>query len=119
MAEYDPDVLFVRRVGEAKVVGFAHSYLQSEDVAAKVAAELNKLIEGKEGVKLVLTFQGVRFASSSMLAQLIKLHKAVTKAKGHMRLCCLDPSIRDVLHASQLDRMLEVYPDEAAALAKL
>jgi anti-sigma B factor antagonist len=110
--------LFVRRVGDVTIVGFASAYLQNEDVATRTGAELFKLVEGKDGPKLVLSFDGVRFVSSSMLAQVIKLHKTVTKAKGRLRLCSLEPTVRDVLHASQLDRMLEVYNDEAAALAK-
>ena len=53
-----------------------------------------------------------------MFGQLMQLHKAMSKAKGHLRVCSLDPTIRDVLRASQLDRILEVFPDEATALAK-
>lgn len=108
----------VRHKLDVAIVGFATAYLQSEDDATKASAELFNLVEEQEVTKMVLSFDGVRFVSSSMLAQVIKLHKALAKAKGKLRLCTLSPTVRDVLRASQLDKMLDVYDDEAAALLK-
>jgi anti-sigma B factor antagonist len=67
---------------------------------------------------MILSFDGVRFVSSSMLAQVIRLHKTLAKAKGKLRLCALVDPVRDVLRASQLDKMLDVHQDEAEALVK-
>lgn len=110
--------LVIRRQGDVTLVGFTSPYLQSDEVATRLGAELTRLVEGKEGVKLVVSFDGVRFLSSSMLAQVIKLHKTVTKGKGRLRLCSLGPTLRDLIKAGHLDRMLDIHADEAAALAK-
>ena len=100
------------------VVGFSTAYLQSEVEINKVAAELVDLIEKKGLTKLILTFQGVRFMSSSMLAQLVRLHKLLAKAGGKLRICCLSPTMMEVIHTSQLDKLLDVVADETAALHK-
>jgi anti-sigma B factor antagonist len=54
-----------------------------------------------------------------MLAQIVKLHKKLAKVKGRLRICCLTPALQEVLRTSQLDKLLEVFPDEAAALTKI
>jgi len=100
------------------VISFATPYLQSEDAIAKVGAELFELAERWDFSKVLITFDGVRFVSSSMLAQIVRLHKHLAKSKGRVRLCNLTPTLRDVLRASQLDKLMEVFDDEKAALAK-
>ena len=100
------------------VVGFTSPYLQAEEVIEKVGIELFDLVETKGLTKIILSFNGVRFVSSSMLAQVVKLHKRLAKAKGRLRICCLAPELSEVLRVSQLDKLLEIFPDEALALAK-
>jgi anti-sigma B factor antagonist len=118
MSQDAPQSLHVKSTGGVAVVGFATPYLQSEEAVEKVGAELLKLVEEQGYTKLILTFNGVRFVSSSMLAQVVKLHKTLTKVKGKLRICSLNPAMRDVLRASQLDRLLDVYEDEPSALNK-
>jgi len=118
MPQESPQQLNVRYVGGVTIVSFATSYLQSEDAIEKVGNQLSELAGEQGYTKILLSFDGVRFVSSSMLAQVVKLHKKLAKAKGRLRICSLAPSIKEVLHASQLDRMLEVYDNEEAALNK-
>jgi len=112
-------MLRIRRDGFTIIVGIVHPYLQSEDEVAKVSAELLALVEGKQYPKLVLTFDGVRFVSSSMLGHLVQLQKTIVKAKGKLRICALPPALRDILKASQLDKMFDIYDNEDAALVNL
>jgi anti-anti-sigma factor len=110
-----------RRTLDKVVVGFDTPYLQSEDDIAKAGAELAEIVEqtSKEGpIKMVLSFDGVRVVSSSMLAEVVRLHKKLTKEKSRLRVCGLSPSVRDVVRASQLDKLFEVFDNESAALAK-
>ncbi|WP_422927672.1 STAS domain-containing protein [Singulisphaera sp. PoT] len=112
-------LLRVRRSGFTMIAGITNPYLQSEDEVVRVAAELQSLIEGKQYPKLVLTFDGVRFVSSSMLGHLVKLHRTIAKAKGKFRVCSLTPALRDIVKASQLDKILDVYGSENEAIAGL
>jgi anti-sigma B factor antagonist len=118
MAQESAQHLQYRTTGGVTVVGFTSPYLQAEGDIEKVGAELVDLVDAQGHTKIVLSFLGVRFVSSSMLAQVVNLHKKLAKAKGKLRVCCLAPPIKEVLKASQLDKMLEVCEDEAAALNK-
>jgi anti-sigma B factor antagonist len=100
------------------VVGFNSPYLQAEADIEQVGRELFDLVETKGLNRIVLTFQGVRFMSSSMLAQVVKLQKLVSKAKGRLRVCALAPPLLEVVQKSHLDKLLDVVPDEQAALNK-
>ena len=113
-----PSHLRRRQIGDVIVVGFDTPYLQTEELVEKVGADLNELVSKDQPMKLVLSFDGVRFVSSSMLAQVVKIHKRLAKNKAKLRVCGLTPAIREVLRASQLDRLLDVHEDENTALNK-
>ncbi len=100
------------------IVSFLTPYLQTEEVIQEVGEELFRLVEDEGFTKVLLSFSGVRFISSSMLAQMVKLQKKLAKTKGRLRVSNLPPAMREVMHTSHLDKMLEVFDDEPAALVK-
>jgi anti-sigma B factor antagonist len=113
-----PSNLRYRTNNGVTVAGFATPYLQAEADIEKVGAELFDLVENKGLNRLIISFKGVRFVSSSMLAQVVKLQKAITRSKGRLRLCSLTPDLLDVVKKSNLDKLLDVVDDETAALNK-
>ena len=110
--------LRIRRADDVAVVSFLTPYLQTEEVIQKVAAELSRLVDEEGFTKILLAFSGVRFLSSSMLAQIVKLQKKLTKVKGRVRISTLPPAMKEVMHISQLDKMLEVFDEESEALVQ-
>jgi anti-sigma B factor antagonist len=118
MAEESSQLLRVKSANGVAIVSFTTPYLQTEDVIEKVGAEMFALVEKEGYTKVLLSFTGVRFLSSSMLAQMVKLQKKLSKSKGKLRLCALPPATKDVMRASQLDKLIEVFDDETTALAK-
>jgi anti-sigma B factor antagonist len=118
MTQESSQHLRIRHVNGVAVVSFLTPYLQTEDVIEKVGAGLFHLVDEEGFAKVVLSFEGVRFLSSSMLAQMVRLHKKLVKVKGHLRVCNLPAAMKDVMHVSQLDKMLEVFEKEADALEK-
>ena len=118
MSQDSTEHLQLTFVNGVAVISITTHYLQAEDLIEAVGSELLELVEKWECTKVLLTFDGVRLVSSSMLAQVLRLHKRLAKTKGRVRICGLNPTLRDVLRASQLDRLLEVYDDDKAALAK-
>ena len=115
----DPNQLLrIRRANGVAIVSFLTPYLQTEEVIHQVGDELFELVETEGYTKVLLSFNGVRFLSSSMLAQMVKLQRKLAKVKGKLRLSSLPPAMKEVMHISQLDKMLEVYDDETSALAK-
>jgi len=118
MAQDSTEHLHLRFMNGVAIISFTTPYLQSEDVIDQVGAELFELAEKYECTKVLLSFEGVRLVSSSMLAQVLKLHRTLAKRKGRVRLSGVNPALREVLRASQIDRLLEVFDDDQVALAK-
>ena len=74
--------LRIRRDDGVAVVNFLTPYLQTEDVIQSVGEDLFRLVEEEGYTKVLLSFAGVRFLSSSMLAQMVKLQKKLTRSRA-------------------------------------
>ena len=66
--------------------------------------------------RLLLDFAKVEYVSSAGLRSLLVLAKAVKSAGGALALCCLVPTVRDVMTISGFDNILPLAADRAAAL---
>jgi anti-sigma B factor antagonist len=53
--------------------------------------------------------------SSSMLGKLVQTHKKCAEFKVKLKLCSIDPEIRQVFKITKLDKLFDIDPDEAAA----
>jgi anti-sigma B factor antagonist len=116
MSQDPTTYLRIRRTNGVAVVSFLTPYLQTDEVIQKVAADLSHLVEDEGFTKVLLSFQGVRFLSSAMLAQMVKLQKKLSKVKGRVRVSTLPPAMKEVMRVSQLDKMIEVFDDDTTAL---
>ena len=108
--------LLVRPLGDLTAVDFlnAAGVLQGEAVR-DLASRLQGLVNaGHE--KLLLNLKGVIFSSSSVLGSLALLQRRVGEAGGLLKLCGLDPVLRESLRICRLDREFVIYDDEDEAL---
>jgi anti-sigma B factor antagonist len=110
--------LRVRVENGVAIVGFVDTYLQSTDIVQETSEQIFNLIKTNGYQKMVLHFDGVRFLSSEMIAEIVKVHRRMAQFKGRLRLCGLAPTLRDVFRVSQLDRLLEIFETEKEAMAK-
>jgi anti-sigma B factor antagonist len=109
--------LLVRPMGDLTVVEFlsAPGVLQGE-VVRELAGRLQGLVNtGRD--RLLLNLKGVIFSSSSVLGSLALLQRRVGEAGGLLKLCGLDPVLRDSLRVCRLDREFVIYDGEDDALA--
>ncbi|HMB04919.1 MAG TPA: STAS domain-containing protein [Isosphaeraceae bacterium] len=111
-----PQRLRVEFVDGITLVSIVEGDLLAEDVIQEVGEQLLRLVEVMGEAKLVISFRDVRYMSSAMVGQLVKLRKKVAKAKGRMILCGFSPVLREVFRISQLDRLLEIQENEQLAL---
>jgi len=109
--------LLVRPLGDLTAVDFlnATGVLQGEAVR-ELAGRLQGLVSAGHDV-LLLNLRGVVFSSSSVLGSLALLQRRVGEAGGLLRLCGLDPALRESLQICRLDREFVIYDDEDDALA--
>jgi anti-anti-sigma factor len=110
-----PD-LCVRTVGGLTVVELVNAeVLFEEGTIQELGERIRRLVE--EGhVRILVNLSGVRYASSSLVALLAWLYLRIDAAGGVLSLCGLEPVLFDMLRICRLDRVVEVYANESAAL---
>jgi len=83
-------------------------------VAPQVRAAVSDLVsEGR--TRVVVDLAGVDFIDSSGLGALIGALKATRVAGGDLRIAAAGEQVRQVLRLTNLDRVLQVYPDADGA----
>ncbi len=111
--------LHVRTIERTTLVRFEDAGILFEESAVRAVGEqLERLIEGGQ-TRLLLNLRGVRYLSSDVLAVLVRRHERLDASGGSLRLCGLDPLLRDMVRITHLDRVLDVCSDEAEALGLL
>lgn len=65
--------------------------------------------------KVVLEMNDVTFLSSSLMGELVRLHKRLAVAGGALHLSAMRPECAEALHITRLDSVLPTFPgrDEA------
>lgn len=101
------------------VVRFPHKALVDHATIERTGAELVRLIELDRRTKLLLCFEGVEFLSTTFLGQLVRLSSRAKEAGAQLRLCRLDPNIREVFSVTNLDRLLPIFETQHEAMAGL
>jgi anti-sigma B factor antagonist len=84
-----------------------------EELGRELIETLNKTTEER----VILDFRNVKFMSSSMLGKLVQVHKKAGEFKVKMKLCSIDPEIRQVFKITKLDKLFDIESDEASARA--
>jgi len=70
-----------------------------------------------EDPRIVLHLGAVQTIDSGGLGTLMGLVASARRAQGDLRLCSVSPKVREVLQITKLLDVVQVYPDEAAAVA--
>ena len=81
-----------------------------QDLRAAYEAHLKN--RGRADV--VVDLSGVGFAGSAALGNFVAIHRQTKQHRGHLVLCNVDPTVREVLRASKLDALFEFADDRAA-----
>jgi anti-anti-sigma factor len=86
-----------------------------QDLRAAYEAHLKN--RGRPDV--VVDLSGVGFAGSAALGNFVAIHRQTKQHSGHLVLCNVDPTVREVLRASKLDALFEFAGDREGALLKI
>ena len=90
----------------------------SLDVAKinEFGGELLAAVAQAEPPKVLLDMRSTTFIGSSFLGLLIRAWKRLRDRQGTLALCNVNDVCGDVLHASKLDMIWQVFPDRDAAV---
>jgi anti-anti-sigma factor len=72
---------------------------------------------GRGAEEIVVDLSGVSFIDSTTLGILMRTRKRLAPLRGRLLLVCSDKNILRLLEITALDRMFEIYPTRAEALA--
>jgi len=85
------------------------------NTAIEADAELKNLI-ASGAYQIVLNFKNLNYISSSGLRILIVALREVKKKQGDLKLSCLKPQVKEILHIAGFDRLFSLYDTEEVAV---
>ena len=86
--------------------------------APEIRRKLNDMVDSGH-TRLVLDLGEVQFVDSSGLSVLVSTLKNVRAHHGDVALLNLTPPVRSLVELTRLHRILEIFTDEASAVAKV
>ena len=109
--------LLIQTIRDVTVVNFGDTSILDSLQIQQLGDELYNLVDTLYRQRLILDFSKVRFLSSSALGVLVTLQKKSAAIKGKLLLCGLRKELLDVFKITRLDRLFEIFDDEAGALS--
>jgi anti-anti-sigma factor len=98
------------------IIHFTTHRIWTEQEVSKVTEELANLAHSG-GQKVLVDFSSIQQMSSPMLGKLVSVNRECADHKITLRLCCLQPHIREVFTTTGLHKMLQIYDSQEDALA--
>jgi anti-anti-sigma factor len=109
--------LDVQERGDVAVIRFREPRVTDPVEIEELGRQLYQVLEYKNAAKLVLDFSPVEFLSSATIGKLISLGRKAKACNAVVRLCGMQPAVRDIFHFCNLERVFDIYDDEAEAIA--
>jgi len=109
--------LDVQEQGDVAIVRFREPRVTDPVEIEDLGRQLYQVLEYKNAAKLLLDFAPVEFLSSATIGKLISLSRKAKACNAAVRLCALQPAVRDIFHFCNLERLFDIYDDEAEAIA--
>ena len=107
----------VTKTGDVSVVRFRDRKILDEAAIQELGSELFSLVELDNRKTILLDFEGVEFLSSAALGKLITFDRKVKTSKGRLKMCGIAPGILEVFQVTKLNKVFDIRPDAAEALA--
>ncbi len=101
------------RIGDAVVARFGGSLDTTS--APEALKHFDALVDADESV-IIADFESVDFVSSAGLRVLLATAKRIGPS-GSLRLCGLNPSVREVFDVSGFSTIFAIFDDDSSALA--
>ena len=79
-------------------------------------SKITSFIQKKPSGNFLFNFCDVEFISSSFLKVIIVNARKITEAKGELKLCCLNKSIKRIFDIVNIEEIVEVFDSEKEAI---
>lgn len=108
--------LIIKRADGVSVVEFADRKILEELSIQEIGEELDRIVDGEPGIKLLLNFKNVDHLSSAALGMLITLNKKVKERSGSLKLSNINRQIFEVFKITRLNRVFDIHDSSDEAL---
>lgn len=105
----------IDQAGDWRVVRF-HQPQDGATVVYDLADALWRQLGAPPPTKILIEMDDIHFLSSSVMGELVRLHKRLAVSGGLLHLCNLRPECREALHITRLDRVLPTFDSRDEAL---
>jgi anti-sigma B factor antagonist len=116
MAEEAPRLQIQDR-GAITEAAFLDRKILDEANIQQIGDELNRIVQGTPGIRLLLNFTRVDHLSSAALGMLITLNKRVAEQRGTLKLCDIHPKIYEVFVITKLNKLFDIHEHAPQAIA--
>ena len=108
-------IISERRTGKITILDLSGDIIFSVGNVTLHSAIRNALGAGRKNI--LLNFLGVRFIDSSGVGELVSALTAINRESGQLKLCNLQPRIRELLTITHLLTIFDTFESENEALA--
>jgi len=98
------------------VDGVTVVHFLDQKIVTEANDRLSALAEKEEHRQLLLNFSHLKVLSSIAIAKLVSLQQKVTSCQGKLKVCCVNPNLLELLQYVGLDRYIDIYETQEAAL---
>jgi anti-anti-sigma factor len=117
MPNDEPSYVSFESRGDAEVGTILGSDVVEASRVGEFGKYLMQYVAEHPGIRLMLNFNQVEYMSSSTLTELIRVKEAIEKSGGQFGICGLRRDVRRVFQVTNLERHMNVHPDEDVASA--
>ncbi len=110
--------LEIKRRKEGEILVFSLGGAMDAASVGSLRASLTPLLE-EQGVRVLIDCVDLSYVNSMAMGQFAALNRACEANGGRMAICAISPNIMEVMKLLKLDKMLAIYPNQAAALSAL
>jgi anti-sigma B factor antagonist len=104
---------FVRRSEDGVVV---LTFLPGLMLASESRERIDDVSDAMQGSsRVILDLSQLHILSSIFLGLLVALHRRVQTAEGQLKICGLQPEVREVFRMTKLEELLDICEDEQEA----
>jgi anti-sigma B factor antagonist len=103
--------------GDIFMVLFKDKKILDDTMLDEIRTEMAQLLGKASGPDVLLDFSNVEFMSSAMLGLLGQLHRKISAGQGRLKMCGIAPGILEVFQVTKLNKVFDIRPDAAEALA--
>lgn len=105
--------------GEAILISFTVPCISDTDKISQASQAIREYIMAHKPPLVVMDFAEVKFFSSQVLGLILEIRSHLKSYEGRVAISSIDPQLHRVFRITNLDRILDFYPNSETVLQKM